>query len=171
MAAKYASRYELDVNLAKLSDSKKDLKTRADRFEAYLFALHNSNGCRALLEFLVPLVRQEYFAPLRYNEVPTINVPLQISSCALSIPYLRVLSRLQLPSPFPLLFFLFKLLTFPASPKPLQLILSFRFPPPQPSSSRRASPAHFFQLQERLRCLRILPTSLPSRTTRRSLPF
>ncbi|GAA6016987.1 hypothetical protein JCM10207_001448 [Rhodosporidiobolus poonsookiae] len=50
-------------------------KPQADIWEAYLAALEKANGRRALLEFLTPLVRREYFAhpERRYDTVPSLQ--------------------------------------------------------------------------------------------------
>lgn len=70
MGAKLARQVKLDFNLKPLADEVKTTKLFADRFEAYIFALYLSNGRRALYEFLVPLIRQEYFAIRHSNTAP-----------------------------------------------------------------------------------------------------
>lgn len=42
----------------------------ADHFEAYIAALEFANGRKALLSFLVPLIRREFFA--RFDSVPAL---------------------------------------------------------------------------------------------------
>lgn len=47
-------------------------KNAADRFEAYLTALEFSNGHKALLKFIVPLIRREFFD--RFDSIPSLIV-------------------------------------------------------------------------------------------------
>ncbi|GAA5915124.1 hypothetical protein JCM6882_008486 [Rhodosporidiobolus microsporus] len=86
MGAKLAK--ELGLSKENLSNVQ-SIKRAADSFEAYLAALFYSNGRRALLEFLGPLVKREYFRlphrrydalpPLRSDDSPIAQAPVTAS--------------------------------------------------------------------------------------------
>ncbi|GAA5852572.1 hypothetical protein JCM8547_002549 [Rhodosporidiobolus lusitaniae] len=68
-AAKLAKRFKLVDNIP--PDAY--YKQFADRFEAYIQALYILEGRRALLEFLVPLVREAYFQEAQYAALPPLD--------------------------------------------------------------------------------------------------